>query len=396
MHLRRAVETELGRGPFCIGLKAPLRDTYRAAIAAARSQELISTCQCGSFLYLLAVLLTNLLSPSAPNWSIAATQCCVVPFVALTIAYVSFRPDTPVFLRESGAFAAAACFVLATLLAVCAGHDELTVLNLFLVSLSAVAALFFVQLRLAAAIALVGLTGLALWLAVSARTDVPPQLRGYPLGFLLAISAPALISVHQRERAARQAYLQTLLLDLRIEQLGFENTRLSQLSATDSLTGAANRRQLEAALRKLCAEPPAGDFLLLADIDFFKHFNDRHGHMAGDACLREVVTAIRSQLRRADLVARFGGEEFAIVLPNTTRMNALATAERIRTAVANQTVTVNGRSETVTISIGLAERSTDMSPISLLALADNALYTAKHEGRNRVHTATQMLHEAAA
>jgi len=222
MHLRRAVETELDRGPFCIGLKAPLRDTYRAATAAARSRELVTTCQCGSLLYLLAVLLANLLSSPAPMWLSVAAQCCVVPFVALTIAYVSFRPENPVFLRESGAFAAAACFILATLLAVCAGHGELEVLNLFLVSLSAIAALFFVQLRLPAAMALVGLTGLALCLAVSTRADVPPNLRGYPLGFLLAVSAPALISVHQRERAARLAYLQTLLLDVRIEQLGFE------------------------------------------------------------------------------------------------------------------------------------------------------------------------------
>ena len=305
-------------------------------------------------------------------------------------------PRIPCWCGESGAFAAAACFSLATLLAVCGGHSELTVLNLFLVSLAVVAALFFVHLRMPAAMALVGLTAFALWMALLARTDVPPHLRGYPLGFLLAVSAPALFSVHQRERAARQAYLKALLQDIRIEQLAFENSRLSQLSATDALTGAANRRQLEAALRKLCAEPANGCFLLLADIDFFKRFNDRHGHMAGDACLREVVAAIRKQLRRSDLVARFGGEEFAMVLPNTTRTDALATAERIRAGVANQTVTINGRCETVTVSIGLAERGAAMSPAALMALADNALYAAKREGRNRVRTAEQSLHEVAA
>jgi diguanylate cyclase (GGDEF)-like protein len=311
------------------------------------------------------------------------------PFLALSIAYVAFRPENAALLREGGAFAAASCCSLTTLLAVCTGPGTATVPNLFLVSLAVVVAVFFAPLRFAAAAALVTLTALALWLALLMWVDAPASLRFYPLDFLLAVSAPALFAVHRLERSARDAYLNAMLQDLRIEQLAFENSLLSQLSATDALTGAANRRHLEHTLHMLCTEPPCGDFLLLADIDFFKRFNDSHGHIAGDACLREVVAAMRSQVRRSDLVARFGGEEFAIILPRTTYADALAMAERIRAGVAGHCMRVAGRMEQVTVSIGVAERGRAMAPSTLLALADDALYAAKREGRNRVHCAMQ-------
>ena len=215
-------------------------------------------------------------------------------------------------------------------------------------------------------------------------------------GALLAISAPIVLLIYRLVRITRDISLQAMLQDMRLEQLTAENSRLSQLSVTDALTGAANRRHLEHALRTLCTQPPCGDFLLLADIDFFKQFNDRHGHIAGDACLREVVAAIRGQLRRTDLVARFGGEEFAIILPRTTYADALATAERIRAGVASQCMRVNGKAEAVTVSIGLAERAGAMAPANLIALADNALYAAKHAGRNRIFSADQTPREVAA
>jgi diguanylate cyclase (GGDEF)-like protein len=394
--LRNAIETELSRGPFCVGVKAPLRDGYREATAVPRSRELTLVCHCGSALYLLAVLTTYLLSASSPAWFGLAAQCVLAPCLAFCIAHTCFRPENTVLLRESGALAAAACFGLATLLAVFTNNGSPTALNFLLVSLAVISALVFVHLRFTAAVALVVLTALILWLVLPDHGDVPDDMRGTPLGFLLAISAPALFSVHQLERASRQVYLKALLQDVTIEQLAYENSMLSQLSITDALTGAANRRQLEAALRKLCADPPCGDFLLLADIDFFKGFNDRHGHLAGDACLREVVAAMRCQLRRSDLIARFGGEEFAVVLPCTTRADALMTAERIRAAVASQTIMVNGCCESVTVSIGIAERHGAMTPASLMTLADDALYAAKREGRNLVRTAAQAVRDVAA
>jgi diguanylate cyclase (GGDEF)-like protein len=196
--------------------------------------------------------------------------------------------------------------------------------------------------------------------------------------------------VHRTHCSARQSYLNGLLQGLQIEQLAFENGMLSQISSTDVVTGAANRRQLEDALRLLCAEPACGDFLLLADVDFFKRFNDRHGHLAGDECLREVVTAIKGQLRRTDLVARFGGEEFAVVLPRTTRADAVAAAERIREAVQGHSVTIDGQAKNVTVSIGLAERVEGTTPGMLIGMADGALYAAKRGGRNCVRCAAQV------
>jgi diguanylate cyclase (GGDEF)-like protein len=207
--------------------------------------------------------------------------------------------------------------------------------------------------------------------------------------FMLAVCATALLFIYRIARTTRDVYVHAVLQEVRLEQLVFENSRLNQLSVTDSLTGAANRRHLEQSLRMLCTQPPCGDFLLLADIDYFKRFNDDHGHIAGDVCLREVVAAIRSQLRRSDLVARFGGEEFAIILPRTNYADALVAAERIRAGVASQPVRVGGHAETVTVSIGIAERANAMTPAALIALADNALYAAKRAGRNCVFYAEQ-------
>jgi diguanylate cyclase (GGDEF)-like protein len=128
--------------------------------------------------------------------------------------------------------------------------------------------------------------------------------------------------------------------------------------------------------------------MLMIDIDFFKKYNDSNGHMAGDECLRRVAKVLRDSVTRPlDLVSRYGGEEFVVILPDTPEEGFLATAERIRAAVERLDLDgcANGVGKT-TVSIGaafagdahLANEST------LLAAADRALYAAKHAGRNRV------------
>lgn len=253
--------------------------------------------------------------------------------------------------------------------------------------------MFFARLRFAYAVTFVAVTAVSLAVVLMLRTDVPPALWAYPLGFLLSISACALFGVHRLEQASRKVYLHGLLQTLQIEQLALENGLLNQLSTTDVVTGAANRRQLESVLQLLCEAPACGDFLLLADIDFFKGFNDRHGHLAGDACLREVVVAMRCHLGGTDLLARFGGEEFAIVLPRRSWHDAAAIAEQIRAGVAAHDIEVNGQQERVTLSIGIAERVPGASLASLIAQADSALYEAKRSDRNCVRCAAQQAAE---
>ena len=164
---------------------------------------------------------------------------------------------------------------------------------------------------------------------------------------------------------------------------------LLQHQAThDSLTGLWNRgmvhQQLELELKRTArsGEPVA---VIMADLDRFKQVNDEHGHAAGDAVLYEASARMRAVLRDHDGLSRYGGEEFLILLPRTTRETALTVAERVRTAVAATPVTTGGKALTITISMGLA--TTAQSPAvvdALIADADAALYRAKAAGRNRV------------
>ncbi len=167
------------------------------------------------------------------------------------------------------------------------------------------------------------------------------------------------------------------------------NLVLEQQAHIDGLTGLANRRRFDQVLESECARAGRGGHavsLLLIDVDFFKRYNDRYGHLAGDDCLRLVAKAIESSVRRpADLPSRYGGEEFAVILPMTTREGALLMAERIRDSIAKLDVAhVDSACGHITVSIGaattLATRA-DQGP-ELIAAADRALYQAKAQGRN--------------
>jgi diguanylate cyclase (GGDEF)-like protein len=164
---------------------------------------------------------------------------------------------------------------------------------------------------------------------------------------------------------------------------------LCELSSRDPLTGLANRRQFETALaseidRVARAGEPA--LVLMIDIDHFKQVNDSHGHPAGDLVLKEVAQALRDCIRPMDTVARFGGEEFAMILPNCPPSFGLAVAERVRTKVQNRAVAIApGQQVHVTVSIGgaFAPQWVRSSAPLWIERADQQLYRAKAEGRNR-------------
>jgi diguanylate cyclase (GGDEF)-like protein len=174
------------------------------------------------------------------------------------------------------------------------------------------------------------------------------------------------------------------------------NTRLaaqvSHQALTDELTGALNRRALRQQAPELVTRAQASGrtlAVLLLDIDHFKRINDTHGHGVGDEVLREVVTVLRSQLRPEALVTRFGGEEFALVVPVRDAEGAQRVAERLRAAVATHDLPAAGTEPPlrVSTSVGLALLEPEESLESALRRADQALYRAKQGGRNRVERA---------
>lgn len=163
------------------------------------------------------------------------------------------------------------------------------------------------------------------------------------------------------------------------------NTRLEALATTDGMTGLPNHRTFQERLRQelACAERYGGSLsLLFLDVDHFKQYNDSFGHPAGDEALRLLAQLLRDQLRTCDIPARYGGEEFAVLLPDTDGAEALAFAERIRTAAESHPFP----HRSVTLSLGVATVDAQGTPEALIAAADEALYAAKRSGRNRVES----------
>ena len=165
-----------------------------------------------------------------------------------------------------------------------------------------------------------------------------------------------------------------------------EAARLESL--TDPLTGLSNRKHFEEMLRKAIDGGPqarsAG--LILIDIDFFKRFNDLYGHLTGDQVLRLVAIVMRETVASGATLARFGGEEFGILLPATGREAARAVAESVRTTIMGRELVKRATGESlgkVTISLGVALQRPDDTMVSLMERADSRLYAAKRAGRNR-------------
>ncbi|MES3025860.1 MAG: diguanylate cyclase [Pseudomonadota bacterium] len=164
---------------------------------------------------------------------------------------------------------------------------------------------------------------------------------------------------------------------------------LEQLATRDGLTGLANRRCFDDTLqaewmRALRQQQPLS--LLMVDVDNFKAYNDAHGHLGGDECLKRIAAAVAGEMRANDLVARYGGEEFAVILPNESLKGAAIVAERIRSRVEQLQVPSRHANHHVTVSIGAATAlaAPNTEPNALVATADAALYRAKHMGRNRI------------
>ncbi len=165
------------------------------------------------------------------------------------------------------------------------------------------------------------------------------------------------------------------------------NRRLETLAHTDALTGLLNRRaadeRLHAEWRRI-QRTGAGGTLAMLDIDHFKRINDRHGHLAGDAVIRALAQAIREEVRDMDIASRYGGEEFMVLLPQTTLAGARGFAERLRQRVEARPAEHEGVRIPFTISLGLSPLTAqDPAYLSALDRADQALYRAKEGGRNR-------------
>ncbi|MFK7860328.1 MAG: diguanylate cyclase [Granulosicoccus sp.] len=206
----------------------------------------------------------------------------------------------------------------------------------------------------------------------------------------------------KRENSALIASLQTSNTKLnaankRLLQL---NKQLRKLATTDSLTSLYNRRYIDDWIQNYAFSNTSLEAcysILLLDVDYFKDVNDKHGHDGGDKVLKHLASLLKNGNRSSDLIGRYGGEEFIIVMPGTDDLEALEAAEKVRTTIESASINVSSGSVQITVSIGV---STDLTAVSspghatmtpaeafysgrtLIAQADKALYTAKDLGRN--------------
>ena len=239
-------------------------------------------------------------------------------------------------------------------------------------------------------------------MVVLERLREPDELKAVPVIMLTRSTDPELL-VEALRRGAHD-YLRKPFdpaeLDARVmaavrvkrlhDALLEANRRLARQALSDDLTGLANRRhggrQLEREIA-LCVRHGRLLALVRVDVDHFKAINDSHGHQAGDEVLVEVSRRLAEAVRGGDELARWGGDEFVVLLPDTDKAGALRAAERLRASVAAVPIPVAGGELPITVSVGWAHWAGD-TPDDLLARADRALYRAKDAGRDTVWPAT--------
>jgi len=217
---------------------------------------------------------------------------------------------------------------------------------------------------------------------LSAYSDyiiLPLDIDKHPIGYLVARG------IKEEDKNKFHILAQQFLLGMKRAHL---YQKVQELAITDSLTGASSRRYC---LERLNEEiERSGKFkyrfsFLMVDIDHFKSYNDRYGHLVGDAILREVAKTIKETIRQIDLMGRYGGEEFSVILTETDKQQARLAAERIRQAVESKEIRVYDENLKVTISSGISTFPDDAQQMqALIDRADLALYQAKETGRNRV------------
>ncbi|MEA3543762.1 MAG: diguanylate cyclase [Thermodesulfobacteriota bacterium] len=205
-------------------------------------------------------------------------------------------------------------------------------------------------------------------------------------GFQLGASDSVRVEIDPNELSARiNRHLERWQ---RLLELRKSKEQLQEMALTDPLTKLGNRATFDFNIKQAAActqRSGSPHSLLMIDLDHFKAFNDNHGHQTGDSVLRAVADAIKYSARDADICCRYGGEEFAVILPDTNANNAEVLAERIHEQVARVSATRPSEQRPITVSIGVscASQNRNIHPTQLIEEADQALYLAKGNGRNR-------------
>ena len=306
----------------------------------------------------------------------------VTPWMLLAAWIVSRRPNP--FVRECIAASVPLLIILqidldfSVTTSESAAHYQYVVIPTLLYTNVSIHRLEFRFARVVSGAILVLHTGLVL-----SASYISPAVAATIIVQILICAYITLVANYTMERDLRRAYLFSLRDRLR-------HAEADAASRRDPLTGLANRLRLEGELANLWSFTGLTPVVsvVMVDIDHFKRLNDRYGHGAGDLCLKRLAALLLAELRKTnDLAVRYGGEEFLLLLPGLTMIDAIRLAERIRRSIESAAIPNEGSRMrgVVTASFGVAASSTsDLSSVELIAAADQALYAAKSKGRNQV------------
>ena len=314
----------------------------------------------------------------------------------MALAIYAVLPRLTALQRESlivGMMVAAGSVPLYLFFATRAPFGSLSFID-FLLTL--VFAIVVLQVRFPAAIALTAIGWVGGSAVLAMRPDIPYELW---LGLSMQLTMGTLfliMSSRLMQKSQREGYLDHLYALQRSQELEVVGRSLAELSMTDALTGLSNRRCLDEVLPQWLEDTRSGRAsfaFILVDVDHFKAYNDRYGHLAGDVCLREIAGGLFGAIREdRDRVVRYGGEEFAILIWDVSRPVAMARARKLLEAVRKLNIEHKARPDKmgqVTISAGvtLVEHGAKWTIEDIFLAADAALYNAKRAGRARIMAA---------
>jgi diguanylate cyclase (GGDEF)-like protein len=381
----RALTVRPGRLRFAPAIEA----RFEADTGARRCRRLISATLLGMCVYLLSLMSDASLLPDVLGLAMIVKLGMVVPLFLLSLFVLKHNPRP--WLRESLVTTTAIVIMAAHVYLLLNSASPLAMYAPYSAPIDIVFANLIVRARFWYALTASSASLAIYGLGIGHLAILPVAAHSGAIMVMAVVVACTLYANFQLERDERRAYAVGLRDEIRSRALSRANQELSRISNLDAMTGLANRRGFDRRFDAMwlaaqaTAQPIA---VLMLDVDYFKRFNDRYGHQAGDACLREIAETLRAQVRGGDqLVARYGGEEFIAVLPAADLVDGIRAAERVRRAVEALAMRHEATPcQVVTISVGVAAApaTPDGSPKDIIESADSALYVAKRRGRNRV------------
>tara|TARA_R110001599_G_scaffold7954_3_gene38275 strand:+ start:974 stop:2218 length:1245 start_codon:yes stop_codon:yes gene_type:complete len=391
--LLTAVEDELRRGPWRLRFADEVEARFEEDTQRQRGRSMVMAGLISAIIYCLFLINDHSFRPDTFATALALRVGVMLPF-GMPILWWVYRGVSPAQ-RET---LMASTVIVATVIS-CLILVESTVpysyLDVFSFGLILLVGNIVYSLRFNYACVSSAICIFIILLFVLSYDPMPPEAKRLAIFTIIAQTLFTLVANYRFEQSERTSYLHVLKEKLRAGYYLKDNQELSRMSVTDPLTNLANRRQFdtvfpvrwqEATDKGLCLG------LMVIDIDHFKAYNDYYGHPQGDECLRQVATAMQANSRDADLVVRFGGEEFVVLIANASPEAAKPAAERIRCNVEALEIPNHGVSaqSVVTVSVGVAVLypKVSLAPAELLSQADEALYEAKRQGRNRVWVAS--------